>query len=61
MAERKSILLRIPEPLWRELKRLADQDLRSMNGEVEFLLRDAMRRRGASLPEPEPNEPHEDA
>lgn len=58
MNERKSILLRLPEPLWRELKRLADQDLRSVNGQAEVLLREAMRRRGAMAPEPEKNEPH---
>ena len=60
MAERKSLLLRIPEPLWRELKRLAEQDLRSVNGEVEVLLRDALRARGARLHTPETTETHED-
>ena len=49
MAERKPFLLRLPEDLHRELQRWADQDLRSLNGHIEFLLRDAVeRRRGES-------------
>ncbi|MCB8933481.1 MAG: Arc family DNA-binding protein [Fimbriimonadaceae bacterium] len=59
MAERKSVLLRIPEPLWRQLKRLAEQDLRSVNGEIEFLLRDALKRRGHRLPPESDEEPPE--
>lgn len=58
MAERKSFLLRIPEPLWQQLKRLADQELRSVNGEIEFLLRDALKRRG--IPPGEPSDDDRD-
>jgi hypothetical protein len=32
--------------LWDELQRLAAQDLRSVNAEIEFLLREALSRRG---------------
>ena len=45
MAERKKFLLRIPPELWEELNRWAGQELRSVNGQIEFLLREAVRRR----------------
>lgn len=43
---RKAFLLRLPPPLLAELRAWAAQDLRSLNGQIEFLLRDALRRRG---------------
>lgn len=47
MAEdRKSILLRIPPDLWEQINRLAQSELRSTNAQIEFLLREAMKRRG---------------
>ena len=48
MAERKSFLMRIDPVLWRELERWAADDLRSINGQIEFILRDALRRRGVT-------------
>ncbi len=45
MAERKSFLLRIDPALWAEVERLAAEELRSTNGQVEWLLREALRRR----------------
>ena len=44
--ERKSFLLRIDPRLWDELERLAAAELRSVNAQVEFLLREALERRG---------------
>ena len=44
--DRKSFLLRIDPAVWAELEQLARADLRSVNAEVEFLLRDALARRG---------------
>ena len=46
MAERKAFVLRIPKDLWDELQRMAAQDLRSVNGQIEYLLREAVRERG---------------
>jgi hypothetical protein len=46
MAERKAYLLRIDPELWEQIERLAQADLRSANGQVEFLLREALARRG---------------
>ena len=46
MAERKAYLLRIDPELWAELERLAQAELRSVNGQIEYLLREALSRRG---------------
>ena len=46
MAERKAYLLRIDPELWAEIERLAQAELRSVNGQVEYLLREAVERRG---------------
>jgi hypothetical protein len=43
--ERKAFLLRLPPELMAELRGWANQDLRSLNGHIEFLLRDAVKRR----------------
>jgi hypothetical protein len=42
---RKPFLLRLNPELLAELRAWANQDLRSLNGHIEFLLRDALRRR----------------
>jgi hypothetical protein len=47
MAEKKAFLLRIDPALWADIERLAQLELRSANAQVEFLLRDALGRRGA--------------
>lgn len=41
MAERKSFLLRIDRRLYEDIKRIADAELRSVNGQIEFILRRA--------------------
>ena len=46
MAERKAYLLRVDPQLWEDIERLAAAELRSVNGQVEFLLREALERRG---------------
>jgi hypothetical protein len=42
MADRKAFLLRIDPDLLRAVQRWADDDLRSLNGQIEFLLRKAL-------------------
>jgi hypothetical protein len=42
---RKAFLLRLPQDLWQELERLAAGDLRSVNSQIEFLLRQAVTKR----------------
>ncbi len=46
MAQRKAYLLRVDPELWAEIERLAQAELRSVNGQVEYLLREALARRG---------------
>ena len=50
MPDRKSFLLRIDPRLWRELEAWARQELRSVNGQIELLLREAVRRRKGRPP-----------
>jgi hypothetical protein len=45
VAERKSFLLRIDPALWTEIERLAHAELRSVNAQIEYLLREALLRR----------------
>jgi len=51
VAERKPFLLRIDPQVLEALQRWAADDLRSVNGQVEFLLREALRQAGR---EPKP-------
>jgi len=50
MAEKKPVLLRIPPDLWESLSRWARDELRSVNGQIEFVLREAVRRRDGKKP-----------
>jgi hypothetical protein len=57
MAERKPYLLRMPAELLDELARWAKDDLRSLNAQIEFLLRESVRkRRGNTVAEETPND-----
>jgi hypothetical protein len=53
---KKSFLLRVDHALWAEVERLAADELRSTNAQVEFLLREALARRGRRPGRP-PEEP----
>jgi hypothetical protein len=44
--DKKAFLLRIDPDLWAEMERLAAAELRSVNAQVEFLLREALASRG---------------
>lgn len=52
MAERKSYLLRLPPELMDVLQRWSKDELRSLNAQIEYLLRDAVRRRKKGRVEP---------
>ncbi|MCK9548947.1 MAG: Arc family DNA-binding protein [Sphaerochaeta sp.] len=43
--ERKQILLRLSSSLWEELARWAEDDFRSINGQIEYLLTESVRKR----------------
>jgi hypothetical protein len=45
MAQKKSIILRIDPQLWKDLNQLAKDELRSLNGQVEYMLRELVRKR----------------
>jgi hypothetical protein len=45
VADKKAFLLRLDPALWTALERLAQSELRSVNGQIEFLLRDSLSRR----------------
>jgi hypothetical protein len=48
MGPRKAFLLRIDPALWEELEAWAQDELRSVNGQVEYLLKQAvLKRKGA--------------
>ena len=53
MSARKAFLLRLDPAVWAELERLAQRELRSVNAQIEFLLRDALAKRGI-VPQREP-------
>ena len=46
MAQKKAFPLRINEDIWLAVRRWSDDDLRSVNGQIEYLLRDALRKAG---------------
>lgn len=46
MAERKAFLLRLDPALHAALQRWADEEMRSLNGQLEFLLRRELQRAG---------------
>lgn len=52
--ERKAYPLRIDPTLWDAVERCAGADLRSVNAQVECLLREALSARGVKLKSPEP-------
>jgi hypothetical protein len=52
MSERKAFLLRIDPKLLGAVQRWANDDLRSLNAQIEFLLRRAVRESGRAAAEP---------
>jgi hypothetical protein len=46
MAVKKAFPLRISEDIWDAVRRWSDDELRSVNGQIEYVLRDALRKAG---------------
>jgi hypothetical protein len=46
MPEKKAFLLRLDPAVWAEIERLAQAELRSVNSQIEYLLRAALIERG---------------
>lgn len=57
METRKSFLLRINPELWKELEAWAQAELRSVNGQIEFLLKQAVQKRKRTLDADEEERP----
>ena len=53
MAEKKSFLLRLNQDMWNELEKWAADDFRSVNGQIESILFEAISRRRKKLPDSE--------
>ncbi len=53
MAQKKSILLRVDPKLWASLNRWAKDELRSLNGQIEYILRESVRKREKRKADPE--------
>lgn len=52
--ERKAYPLRVDPDLWSAVERCAAAELRSVNAQVECLLREALKTRGVKLASPTP-------
>ena len=50
MADKKSFLLRLSQAMWDELEKWAADDFRSVNGQIESILNEAIGRRRKKLP-----------
>jgi hypothetical protein len=57
VAERKPFLLRIDSTVLDAVQRWANDDLRSLNAQIEFVLRDALRRTGRLSRQPDSQKP----
>jgi hypothetical protein len=53
VVERKAFPLRIAKDVFDAMQRWADDDIRSVNAQIEFVLRDALQRRGRLKPKDE--------
>ena len=60
MSERKAFLLRLDPRTHDALQRWAKDDLRSLNGQIEFLLRRALRQAGRRADEPDADDDRSD-
>ena len=61
MAERKPFLIRVDRDVLDAVQRWANDDLRSLNAQVEFVLRGALRKAGRLPGAPDPAPPATDA
>ncbi len=52
MGQRKPFLLRIDPALWAELEAWAQAELRSVNGQIEYVLKQAVQKRRGATPRP---------
>jgi len=46
LAKKKAFAMRFSEPVMQAMQRLADDDLRSLNAQIEWVLREALKKSG---------------
>lgn len=49
MSEKKTLLLRLSPKAWEEINRWAEEEFRSVNGQIEYLLTEAIKKRNKSF------------
>ncbi len=49
-SEKKQLVLRLPKNLWDEVAQWSEEDFRSINGQIEYILTDAVRRHKGQMP-----------
>ncbi|NOS99165.1 MAG: Arc family DNA-binding protein [Phycisphaerales bacterium] len=49
MSQKRAFLLRLPPELWEEINRWAQAELRSVNGQIEYVLRQAVNKQRRRL------------
>ena len=52
MVERKTILLRLNPQMWDDISRLANDEFRSINGQIEYILHEALKKHGRLKEDP---------
>ena len=50
MAEKKTVLLRLQPKLWEEISRWSEEEFRSINGQIEYILHEAVAKRKKTVP-----------
>lgn len=55
MAEKKTVLLRLSPQIWEEINRWAEDEFRSVNGQIEYILHEAIVKRKKNLAKPPNN------
>jgi hypothetical protein len=51
MAEKKALLLRLSPKMWEEISSWAEDEFRSVNGQIEYILQEAINKRRKTRPE----------
>ena len=57
MKQRKPFLLRMDPAIYEALEAWSQQELRSLNGQIEYILKEAVAKRRKSVPEEEKETP----
>ena len=52
MIERKTILLRLSPQMWDDISKLANDEFRSINGQIEYILHEALKTHGRLKEDP---------